>query len=73
MRNRGKLAGIALAVNVICGILGLGFLAALGVKAAGSTALVMPYSAAVLPAFGILLAVMAVSMMIMVIAIPKKR
>lgn len=73
MRNRGKLAGIALAVNVICGILGLGLLAALGVKAAGGTALVLPETAVLVPAFYILLAVMAVSMIVMVAAIPKKR
>lgn len=64
MRNHSKLACGALTVNLISGLLGLCYLIALGVK---------QLEPAAFPLLGILAAVMAVSTLVMILALPKKK
>lgn len=73
MKNKGILARIALAVLLISGLLGILILIAVGAKTAVGTALMIPGGKALLPSFCVLMAVMAVSLIVMVLAIPKKR
>lgn len=81
MRRNGKLAQGALAVDLVCGIMGLIYLITLGVREAGaaSSALLqetaaeqagMPQGA--LPLL-ILAGIMAISTLVMVAALPKKK
>ena len=64
MRNHSKLACGALTVNLISGILGLCYLIVLGINQSETTAF---------PLLGILAAVMAVSTLVMILALPKKK
>lgn len=64
MKDYSKLASGALTVNLISGLLGLCYLIAIGVKRSEPAAF---------PLLGILAAVMAVSTLVMILALPKKK
>lgn len=76
MRNRKKLAGIALGVIVISGILGIFGLAALGFEVAAGPAAATAAAfihVNLFAVFAALIVLMAVAAVIMVLAIPKRR
>lgn len=73
MSKKGKLACGALAVTIICGILGLVGLIVLGVGTITQTGNALPEPGELLPAFYALLAVMAGSMLVMIAALAKKK
>ena len=81
MRRNGKLAGGALAVDLVCGIMGLVYLITLGVREAGAASPALLQEAAAgqaetlpgaLPLL-ILAGIMVISTLVMVAALPKKK
>lgn len=73
MSRSGKIACGALAVTVICGILGLIGLVVFGVDTINQADAVLPEPGELMPAFYALLAVMAGSMLVMIAALAKKK
>ena len=73
MGKRGKIACGALAVTVLCGILGLIGLVVFGVDTITQTGAVLPEPGDLMPAFYALLSVMFGSMIIMIAALAKKK
>ncbi len=73
MRQNRKLAVSALAIDLISGILGVGYLVALGVKGMEDTISAGSIFKPAFPMLGMLAVVMAVSTLVMVCALPKKR
>lgn len=72
MRRSGKIACGALAVTVLCGILGLIGLVVFGVDVVTQTGTVLPELGDLMPAFYALLSVMLGSMAVMIAALTKK-
>ena len=73
MRRNNKLAASALVIDFISGILGVVYLVALGVKGMNSAALSGSILKMAVPALGMLAAVMAISTLVMIWALSKKR
>lgn len=73
MRKSGKIACGALAVTVLCGILGLIGLVVFGVDIITQTDTVLPEPGDLMPAFYALLTVMAGSMIVMIAALARKK
>lgn len=73
MRKNGKLACGALAVTILCGILGLAGLVVLGVSTITQTGTSLPEPGDLLPAFYALMAVMVGAMLVMIAALAKKK
>ncbi|MGN0658695.1 MAG: hypothetical protein ACI4LA_03730 [Emergencia sp.] len=71
MRKSGRTASFALAVHIVSGILGLACLAVMGMRTADSAVNLL--NSPFLPVLCVLLAVMALSLTVMLIALTRGR
>lgn len=73
LRGNGKIASISLGVFIASGILGLAALMTWGFKASGEAGRAEAEVSFLLPALCVILGAMVISMVVMLLALPRRR